>query len=63
MLNYQLIQEFVRLIVELNDRYTKFYVLTREYHECYRIQSNDLQLTIINDCKLDESIELYDEMI
>jgi hypothetical protein len=33
------------------------------YHVYYRIQNNDLQLMLKDDCKYDESIVLYDEKI
>jgi hypothetical protein len=39
------------------------YVLTLIYHEYYRIQNNDLQLMLKDDCKHDESIVLSDEKI
>ncbi len=39
------------------------YVLMLIYHVYYRIQNNDLQLMLKDDCKYDESIVLYDEKI
>ncbi len=39
------------------------YVLMLIYHEYYRIQNNDLQLMLKDDCKYDESIVMYDEKI